>query len=125
MRPDAVFERLKRTKQFGLLFSDHLVNWTGRSGRPTAKETVPGRDDTPGPPDPAYIGRFLKGLVPAGQISIAADDIRRALGGQIAPVGSEIMGQGHNSRLNGTWIGRREFNRLCATFGLALPTVAQ
>ena len=33
MRPDAVFERLKTAKQFGLLFSDHLDVRFHESGR--------------------------------------------------------------------------------------------
>jgi hypothetical protein len=74
---DAIFERLEMTKQFGLL-SDYFVSWTGRSGRLRAKVTIWGKDGTPAYVIRPYIARLLKGLVPARQISIAADDIRRA-----------------------------------------------
>jgi hypothetical protein len=68
----AIIERLEATKQFGLL-SDYLVSWTGRSGRLRAKVTVWGRDGTPAHVVQRYIARLLRGLVPARQISIAAD----------------------------------------------------
>jgi hypothetical protein len=69
---DAILERLETTKQFGLL-SDYLVSWTGRSGRFRAKVTVWGKDGTPDHVVERYIAQLLKGLVPARQISIAAD----------------------------------------------------
>jgi hypothetical protein len=69
---DAIFERLETTKQFGLL-SDYLVSWTGHSGRLRAKVTVSSRDGTPAHVVRHYVARLLKGLVPARQISIAAD----------------------------------------------------
>ena len=68
---NAIFERLETTKQFGLL-SDYLVSWTGRAGQLSAKVTVWGRDGTPAHVIQPYIVRLLKGLVPAGHISIAA-----------------------------------------------------
>ena len=74
---DAIFERLETTKQSGLL-SEYLVSWTGRAGRLRAKVTVWGRDGIPAHVIRAYIARLLKGLVPDRQISIAADDRRRA-----------------------------------------------
>ena len=69
---DAILERLETTKQFGLL-SDYLVSWTGRSGRFRAKVTVWGKDGTSDHVVERYIAQLLKGLVPAQQISIAAD----------------------------------------------------
>jgi hypothetical protein len=49
------------------------VSWTGRSGRFRAKVTVWGKDGTPDHVVERYIAQLLKGLVPAQQISIAAD----------------------------------------------------
>ena len=69
---DAIFERLEATKRFGLL-SDYLVSRTGRAGRLRANVTVWGRDGTPEDVVRPYIARLLKGLVPDGQISVAAD----------------------------------------------------
>ena len=69
---DAIFERLETTKQFGLL-SDYLVSWSGRSGRLSAKVTVWGKDGTPEDIVQTYIVQLLKGLVPGGKITVAAD----------------------------------------------------
>jgi len=69
---DAIFERLETTKQFGLL-SDYLVSWSGRAGRLSAKVTVWGKDGTPADIVQTYIAQLLKGLVPGGKITVAAD----------------------------------------------------
>jgi len=69
---DAIFERLETTKQFGLL-SDYLVSWSGRAGRLSAKVTVWGKDGTPEDIVQTYIAQLLKGLVPGGKITVAAD----------------------------------------------------
>ncbi len=69
---DAIFERLETTKQLGLL-SDYLVSWSGRAGRLSAKVTVWGKDGTPEHIVQTYIAQLLKGLVPGGKITVAAD----------------------------------------------------